>query len=161
MIAAEPRAPAPNRPAAAPGEPASADLAAHLRLSITRMARRLRQESGSGLTPSLAAALATIERHGPLGPSALAAAERIQRPTATRIVARLQEDGLVAREADPSDGRACLVRITPEGRALLRGLRTRKTAFLARRLESLNARERADLERAAGLLERLLEEDAA
>lgn len=139
----------------------AADVAAHLRLSVTRMARRLRQEAGSGLTPSLAAALATIERHGPLGPSALAAAERIQRPTATRIVARLRDEGLVAREPDPSDGRAYLVRTTPEGRALLRDLRTRKTAFLARRLERLDPRERADLERAAGLLEHLLDEEPA
>jgi len=147
-----------DKPATAPP---STEIAAHLRLSVTRLARRLRQEAGSGLTPSQAAALATIERHGPLAPSALAKAERIRRPTATRIVARLEADGLVVRDADPSDGRACLVSITPEGRALLRELRTRKTAFIASRLERMGAGERADLERAAALLERLLDEDPA
>ena len=147
-----------DKPATAPS---STEIAAHLRLSVTRLARRLRQEAGSGLTPSQAAALATIERHGPLGPSALAKAERIRRPTATRIVARLEADDLVARDADPSDGRACLVSITPEGRALLHELRTRKTAFIASRLERMGTRERAELERAAALLERLLDEDGA
>ncbi len=134
------------------------ELAAHLRLSVTRTARRLRQEAGTGLTPSLASALATVERHGPLAPSALAAAERIQRPTATRIVGRLEADGLLARGPDPDDGRGCLVRITPRGRALLRALRSRKTAFLARRLETLGPEDRATLDRAAGLLDRLLQD---
>ncbi len=145
-------------PAATTTSPTTTDLAAHLRLSVTRTARRLRQEAGSGLTPSLAAALATVERHGPLAPSALAAAERIRRPTATRIVGRLEDDGLVARAPDPDDGRGCLVRITPRGRALLRSLRSRKTAFLARRLEALDPEDRAALDRAARLLDRLLED---
>ena len=80
-------------------------LAAHLRLVITRTARRLRQEAGTDLGPSQTSALATIERHGPLTPSELARMERIQRPTATRIVARLEVAGLVGRVADPADGR--------------------------------------------------------
>src|SRR5919197_2229549 len=84
-------------------------LAAHLRLVITRTARRLRQQAGSDLGPSQTAALATVERHGPLTPSELARMERIQRPTATRIVARLEEAGLVERVADPVDGRSFTV----------------------------------------------------
>ena len=71
----------------------NAELAARLRLSVTRTARRLRQEAGTDLSPSLQAALATIERHGPLTPSELADAERVQRPTATRVAARLEERG--------------------------------------------------------------------
>lgn len=141
--------------------PSTAEVAAHLRLSVTRLARRLRQEGGADLTPSLAAALATIERHGPLSPSALAEAERIRRPSATRAIARLEEDGLVVRRDDPGDGRACLVEIAGPGRALLRELRTRKTAYIAARLERMGADERAELERAAELLERLLDEDPA
>ena len=81
-------------------------LAAHLRLAVARTARRLRQEAGGGLSPTLTAALATVERHGPLTPSELAARERVQRPTATKLVARLEADGLVARTADPTDGRS-------------------------------------------------------
>src|ERR671924_1049805 len=102
------------------------ELAARLRLVITRTARRLRQEAGTELSPSQTAALATIERHGPLTPSELAELERVQRPSATRIIARLAEAGLVERAADPSDGRVSLVSITRAGVAELKRLRTRK-----------------------------------
>ena len=134
------------------------DLAGHLRLTIARTARRLRQEAGTELSPSLTAALATVESHGPLTPSELAARERIQRPTATRVLARLEEEGLVARTPDPQDRRSSLVSATPAAHALLADLRTRKTLFLARRLEHLSADERATLDRAAHILERMLEE---
>jgi DNA-binding MarR family transcriptional regulator len=136
----------------------TADLAGHLRLTIVRTARRLRQEAGSELSPSLTAALSTVERHGPMTPSELAARERIQRPTATRVLARLEEDGLVARTPDPHDGRSSLVAATPKASALLAELRTRKTAFLAERLERLDAEDRAVLDRAAGILEGMLAE---
>src|SRR4051794_7808975 len=124
-------------------------LAARLRLVITRTARRLRQEAGTDLGPSQTAALATIDRHGPLTPSELARMERIQRPTATRIVARLEETGLVERVADPSDGRSFTVSATAGGRALMNKLRTRKNAYLARRIRPLDEDDLATLERAA------------
>jgi DNA-binding MarR family transcriptional regulator len=133
-------------------------VAAHLRLAIARTARRLRQEAGVGLSPSLTSALATIERHGPITPSELAARERIQRPTATRLLARLEEAGHVERTRDPYDGRSSFVAITPAGHALLDEVRTRKTAFLAERLERLEPADRAALERAATILERMLAE---
>jgi DNA-binding MarR family transcriptional regulator len=136
-----------------------ADLAARLRLAIARTARRLRQEGGEELSASQTAALATIDRHGPLTPSELAARERIQRPTVTRIVARLEDGGLVQRTRDPQDGRSSLVALSPAGRELLARGRTRKNAYLARRLRELDAEERAALERAAAILERLLEEE--
>ena len=132
-------------------------LAAHLRLVITRTARRLRQQAGSDLGPSQIAALATVERRGPLTPSGLARMERIQRPTATRIVARLEEAGLVERVADPADGRSFTVSATAEGRALMKKLRTRKNAYLARRLRGLGEDDLATLDRAAAILEDLLE----
>ena len=137
------------------------DLAARLRLAVTRTARRLRQEAGTDLSPSLAAALATVERHGPLTPSELADCERVKRPTATRIAARLETEGLVARTGDPTDGRVTLLAATPEGLALLRKLRTRKNAYLARRLRDLPAEDLAALECAADVLERLLEHERA
>lgn len=135
------------------------DLAARLRLAIARTARRLRQEAGEDLSPSQTTALATIDRHGPLTPSELAARERIQRPTVTRVIARLEERGLVQRTRDPQDGRSSLVALAPAGRELLARGRTRKDAYLARRLRELDAEERAALERAAAILERLLEEE--
>jgi DNA-binding MarR family transcriptional regulator len=135
------------------------DLATRLRLGITRTARRLRQEAGAELSPTLTAALATIARHGPLTPSELAARERVQRPTATRLLARLEAPGLVARTADPGDGRSSLVAVTPAGEALLAEVRTRKDAYLARRLRALSAEDRATLRRASEILERMLEEE--
>jgi DNA-binding MarR family transcriptional regulator len=133
------------------------ELATRLRMALARSARRLRQESGTGLSPSLTAALATIERHGPLTPSELAARERVQRPTVTRVVYRLEEAGLVTRAADPGDRRSSLVTVTRAGSELLAVARTRKDAFLSERLEALGGEDRATLERAAALLEGLLE----
>jgi DNA-binding MarR family transcriptional regulator len=137
----------------------TAALAARLRLVIARTARRLRQEAGLDLSPSQSAALATIEAHGPLAPSALATLERIQRPTATRILARLEEAGLVERAGDPADGRVSLVSTSRRGAALLRRLRGRKNAYLARRLRGLEPDELRTLERATDILERLLADE--
>src|SRR5919106_4472162 len=92
-----------------------ADLAVRLRLAIARTARRLRQEAGAELSPSQTAALATIERHGPLTPSELAVRERVQRPTVTRVLAKLEEDELISRAGDPTDRRSSLVSISPAG----------------------------------------------
>ena len=133
------------------------DLAGRLRHTIARLARRLRQEAGGELSPSMTAALSTIELHGPLTPSELASRERIQRPTATRVIARLEAAGLILRTADLHDRRSSLVAVTDAGTELLDELRTRKTAFLAARLETLEPDERATLERAAEILERVLE----
>jgi DNA-binding MarR family transcriptional regulator len=137
------------------------ELAARLRLAVTRTARRLRQQGDPALSPTAIAALATIERAGPLSPSELARIERVQRPTATRVVARLVDGGLVERLPDSTDARGAWLRVTPEGRRVLRSLRSRKTAYLARRLERLDEQEREVLAQASELLERLLAEEDA
>ena len=139
---------------------AGSDLSPRLRLAITRMARRLRQEADAGLSPSLTAALATLERHGPLTPSRLAEIERIQRPTVTRLLAALERDGLVERVSDPTDGRVSIVSITRDGTALVKKLRSRKNAYLSKRLRNLTHDELDALERATAILERILEEPA-
>jgi DNA-binding MarR family transcriptional regulator len=135
-------------------------LAARFRLAVTRLARRLRQQSGEGLTPSQTSALSAIERNAPLTPSELATIERVQRPTATRVLNALTEAGLVTREADPGDGRITRVKLTPAGTDVLARGRSRKTAYLARRMQQLGPEDLATLERAAELVERLLEDDA-
>jgi DNA-binding MarR family transcriptional regulator len=134
------------------------DLAHRLRPAVTRLARRMRQV-GAELTPTQGAALATIDCHGPLTPSELAARERIQRPTATRVLARLEETGLVTRMPDPDDRRSSLVSTTAAGQELLAAVRDRKDLYLARQLDRLSPEDLAALERAAGILERMLEED--
>jgi DNA-binding MarR family transcriptional regulator len=139
--------------------PSTSDLASRLRLAVARTARRLRQEADGGLSPSLVAALATVERHGPLTPSRLAEIERIQRPTATRLVATLEQQGLVVREGDPLDGRSFRVRLSADGTRLIKRLRSRKNAYLAKRLRHLDEEELATLERATEILERILEEE--
>src|SRR3954447_23221726 len=134
------------------------DLAHRLRPVLTRLARRMRQEASGDLSPTQSAALATIDCHGPLTPSELAARERIQRPTATRVLARLEEAGLVERTADPADRRSYRVAATASGHELLDVLRERKDAYLALRFDRLTPSELATLDRAAAILERVLGE---
>lgn len=131
-------------------------------MAVVRTARRLRQEAAGAvgeLTPTSAAALATVERHGPLTPSELAEIERVKRPTATRTLSVLSEAGLVERAPDPEDGRSALVSITAAGRDRLRRLRGRKNAYLARRMRDLPAEDVETLERAAMILESVLEDE--
>ena len=137
------------------------ETAAHLRLVINRAARRMRQQAGTELSASNASALSSVELHGPLTPSELAEIERIKRPSATRILRGLEEEGLVVRTPDPKDGRSALISLTVEGRERLRRLRQRKNAYLARRMRDLDPGDVATLERAAEILERLLEGDRA
>jgi DNA-binding MarR family transcriptional regulator len=140
------------------------DTAAQLRLGIVRTARRLRQEAATeatGLTPTSTSALATIERHGPLTPSELAVLERVQRPTVTRTLGCLDREGLIERTPDPADGRSALVSVSAPGRERLRRLRGRKNAYLAKRMRDLPPADLATLERAAEILEGMLESDGA
>ena len=130
-------------------------LAARLRLAVTRMARRLRQEAEAGVTPSMLSALSSAERQGSLTMRDLCHAEQVQPPTMTRIVAALVETGLVVREQDPADGRVAWVTVTTEGRRLLERSRRRKEAYLAKSLRSLEPEELRTLETAAQILERL------
>ena len=130
-------------------------LAARLRLAVTRLARRLRQEAEAGVTPSMLSALSSAERQGSLTMRDLCHAEQVQPPTMTRIVAALVEAGLVVREQDPADGRVAWVTVTTEGRRLLERSRRRKEAYLAKSLRSLEPEELRTLEAAAEILERL------
>ncbi|HEX2095888.1 MAG TPA: MarR family transcriptional regulator [Solirubrobacterales bacterium] len=148
-----------------PAPPELTESAARLRMAIVRTARHLRQEAasaagGTELSPTAAAALATVERHGPLTPSELAEVERVKRPTATRTLRLLVDAGLVDRAPDPDDRRSALVSISAAGRDRLRRLRGRKNAYLAQRMRELPPEDVAALERAAAILEELLEAPA-
>ena len=134
-------------------------MAARLRLSATRLARRLRQQSDTGLTPTQLSALAAIDHHGPLTPGDLAQHERVAPPTVTRVVAKLEADGLVTRQADPDDGRSALVASSTAGHALIEDTRTRKDAWLAARIAELDAPDQARLEQALDVLEALTGQD--
>ena len=132
------------------------ELSSTLRLSVMRLARRLLAErEDDSLTLSQLATLGTLNRHGPMTLGALAAHERVQPPSMTRIVSGLEERGLAVREPDATDRRLVVVRITAEGSALLEADRRRRDAWLARRLRELTADEREALRRAAPVLEKL------
>jgi DNA-binding MarR family transcriptional regulator len=133
-------------------------LAARLRLAVTRLNRRLRAEADSGLTASGMAALATIGRRGPLALGELAAVEGVKPPTMTATVAGLEAEGLIARTADEKDRRVSRVALTARGRQRLERVRSRKTAYLAARLERLEEHQLGQLDQAIGLFELLLEE---
>jgi DNA-binding MarR family transcriptional regulator len=132
-----------------------ADAAASLRLSATRLARRLRQEAGPGFSPSQLSALAMIAHHGPLTLGALAEREGVAPPSITKVVAKLEADGLVARSADAADRRFSHVCTTDAGEALLAEHRRRKTAWLTARIGELPVADRARLVAALEVLDHL------
>ncbi len=136
-----------------------AQLAGRLRLVVTRLNRRLRQQGETGMSPSAFSALATIARHGPLSLGELAGVEGVKPPSITTTVSALEAQGLVTRVADAADRRVSRVTVTPRGRLRLLRSRTRKTAYLAARLETLGASDLQVLHEAAGILERVLEDD--
>jgi DNA-binding MarR family transcriptional regulator len=120
----------------------TAEVAARLRLSATRLARQLRKESDAALTPSQLSALAAIERHGPVMLGALAELERVAPPSITKVVSKLEAAGLVKRRLDPHDRRAAWVSTTTAGNARLAQIRQRKHAWLAARLDRLDEEQR-------------------
>jgi DNA-binding MarR family transcriptional regulator len=134
------------------------EIAARLRLSATRLARQLRQESDAGLTPSQLSALACIERNGPLTLGALADYERVAPPTITKIVAKLEAAGLVERKLDERDRRVAWVSTSTAGSARLGKIRQRKNAWLAARLARLDADDRRRLADALDALDALTDE---
>jgi DNA-binding MarR family transcriptional regulator len=141
-----------------PARTSEAELASRLRLAVTRLARRLRTQLPGELSPSQLATLASVECRGPLTLGELSAVERVKPPTMTKIVGCLEEQGLVSRTVDPSDRRVARVEATAAGLAFLEDSRQSKDAYLATRLRTLSPEDRRTLERAAEVLERILDE---
>ena len=133
-----------------------ADLASRLRLAIARLNRQLRQAS-AGLTLSQLSAMATISKEQPIRLSDLAGREGIAAPTATRVVASLEEAGLVTRRTSPDDKRASLLTISARGQKTLERLHQHKTALLRQRLQDCSDTELTALLAALPVLERLAE----
>ncbi len=149
-------APAPvEAPPHVPGE-RDDELATRLRVAVTRLNRRLRQQSLAGLSPSQAAALGSINRLGTPTLGELALAEQVQPPTMTRLVAGMERDGLVVRFQDEQDRRVWRVRLSAEGRRTLQRIHRLKNAFLTRQMAALDEEERARARELTELLERLV-----
>jgi DNA-binding MarR family transcriptional regulator len=145
-------------PSLSPVTASEAELASRLRLAVTRLGRRLRTQLPGELSPSQLATLASVERLGPLTLGELSAAERVKPPTMTKIVAGLEEQGLVSRTVDPSDRRVARVEATADGLAFIEASRQSKDAYLAQRIRTLPEEDRVALERATSVLERILAE---
>jgi DNA-binding MarR family transcriptional regulator len=133
-----------------------AALASELRTSLTRLSRRLRQmRPETSLSLGQMAALGTLDRHGPMTPGDLAAHERVQPPSMTRMVNALEQAGYVSRTPHPSDGRQVVVALTEAGTRVLKEDRRQREAWLAQRLRDLTAQERELLHEAAEIIDRL------
>jgi len=131
-------------------------LAEQLRAAITRLNRRLRQTRPVGeLTQNQLSVLASLELAGALTPRELSDAERVQPPTMTKVLAKLEERGLIQRAPHPTDGRQVLLSATDEGRAVLLEQRRVKAEWLTRRLAGLPPEDRETLARAAEIIEQL------
>jgi DNA-binding MarR family transcriptional regulator len=135
------------------------ELASRLRVAVVRLNRKLRQQALAGLSPAQASALGTVNRLANPTLGELAAAEQVQPPTVTRLVASLESAGLVARETDDVDRRVVRVRITAEGRRNLQRIRSLKNAYLNRRLAALDPAEQQLAESMTSLLEHLVADE--
>jgi DNA-binding MarR family transcriptional regulator len=133
-------------------------LASHLRVGVARLARRLRQEGAAeDTTPSQLTALSTLYHRGPMTPGELAANERVKPPSMTRIVAALEERGLVSREPSADDGRVVRIVVTDAGRRAHEDYQKRRDQWLSLQLAKLSPEDRAVLAKAAGVMDRLVE----
>ncbi len=134
----------------------TAALAHDLRLAVMRFSRRLRnQRVDTSVTLTHLAALSTLKRHGAMSPGELAAHERVQPPSMTRVVVALEERGLVTRTPHPTDGRQVVIGLTEAAELLLTEEARAREAWLSARLHRLTPEERATLREAAAIMEQL------
>jgi DNA-binding MarR family transcriptional regulator len=131
-------------------------LPARLRLAIGRLNRRIRVDSAAVLPPLQTSVLVTLEEHEPLRLSELARREAVTPPTMSRVLAALDDAGLLVRTPDPQDARSALVELSPAGRTMIEQLRTERTAVLAERLARLAPEHREALAAAVPALEALV-----
>jgi DNA-binding MarR family transcriptional regulator len=132
------------------------DLAGQLRLSVVRLNRRLRsQRTEETVSLTQISALATLHRCGPMTPSELAATERVRPPSMTRVIAALEDDGLVSRRDHPTDGRQSIIELTQVGIDLLAAEASAKERWLDKRLAELTEDERVTLATAIVIIDRM------
>lgn len=139
------------------GDAADPDTAYRLQYAISLLARRLRREIGSGLTPSQLSVLSTVHRNGPLTLGELAECEQVAPPTITRVVSKLEDAGYLQRLPDPDDRRVARVQVTEEARRLVAAARQSKADWVLARLEQLPPAQRRRLLAAVDALEALAE----
>ena len=141
------------------GKRASAELAALLRPSLLRLTRIIRnQRVDMSVTLTQISAMATLHKRGPMSAGELAACEKVQPPSMTKVLSNLEERGLVRRDAHPNDKRQAIISVTDAGRELLESERRSRDAWLSQRLADLTADERALLRDVVPILDKLAEQ---
>ncbi len=137
----------------------TAELAAVIRPSLLRLTRLIRnQRADMSVTLTQVSAMATLYNHGPMSAGELAACERVQPPSMTKVLAHLEERGLVRRDAHPTDQRQAIIAITDEGAQLLESERRSRNAWLTQQLARLGPDERALLRKVVPVLDKLAEQ---
>jgi DNA-binding MarR family transcriptional regulator len=134
------------------------EVASNLRVALMRMVRRLKRETDGEHSVSVVAALGSLNSRGPFTLSEWAEAEEVSRPSMTVMAGNLLSQNLIAKEPDPDDGRLVRVHITNAGKRVLEQSRTRRNAYLAKRLGALSSDELRILDEAATILLRMVEE---
>jgi DNA-binding MarR family transcriptional regulator len=137
---------------------ANPELAARLRVAVGRLHRRIRLDSND-VPPLQLSTLVSIQDYGPLRLGELAAREAVSAPTMTRVLAALDDRGLILRSPDPADARSTRVELSPAGVKVLTEVRSRRTALLDARLARLTVEQRTALEIALPALEAMVKED--
>jgi DNA-binding MarR family transcriptional regulator len=132
-----------------------AEVAAEVRLALVPLVRKLRQQAGPDLTPSLVSALVTVAKEGPITLGDLAAREHVSQPMITKIAATMVERGLATKEVDAADRRVSRLEVSAAGRRALDRTRTRKNAWLAKRLRRLSDEELETVRAVLPILERI------
>ncbi|HKY47335.1 MAG TPA: MarR family transcriptional regulator [Acidimicrobiia bacterium] len=145
-------------PTSSQARTATSEVAARLRLAVARLQRIVRQQAMGGLNLAEGSCLAIIDRHGPLSLSDVASRENLSAPTITKIVTRLEAEGLIERLADPADRRVTLVAVSNDGAGLLERVRSSRTAYLHRKLRELSDEDLNRLLAALPVLEALASE---
>ncbi|MEO8888428.1 MAG: MarR family transcriptional regulator [Jatrophihabitantaceae bacterium] len=136
-----------------------AELASLLRPSLLRLTRIVRnQRADMSVTLTQLSAMGTLNKRGPMSAGDLAACEKVQPPSMTKVLASLEERGLVRRDSHPGDRRQAIIAITDDGVALLDSERRLRDEFLSLRLSQLTSDERAVLRSAIPVLDKLAEQ---
>lgn len=142
----------------AAGVSTDVEVPARLRAVIGKLSKRLSASSrGAGLTQTQLSALGVIARSGPIRMSELAEIENVNPTMLSRVVAHLDEAGLVRRRTDSEDRRAALVEVTAAGRRTHDRLRAERGRVLASGLASLSASDRERIVAALPALEMLVD----
>ncbi|MGV9413006.1 MarR family winged helix-turn-helix transcriptional regulator [Nocardia sp. NPDC003693] len=134
-------------------------LAGELSLAVVRLTRHLRgRRADAQISLTQLSALATLNRDGAMTPGALAARERVQPPSMTRVIASLSEMDLVERNPHPTDGRQIIVSLSEQGRALIADETHAREAWMTEQLGGLTPDQLAVLEQAVSIMKTIVAE---